>query len=560
MTTDGDAVELAHEALARAWPRLRDWLDDDVDGQRILRHLAVAADTWDSMGRPGSELYRGLRLNQAVDWRDRAQPTLNPTEEAFLEAGTALAEAEQHRAQQQARHQARVNRRLKVLLAGVGILLVAALVAGLLARRQADRADRATVVADAGRVAALARTVTDPERALLLAVEAARFDTSPDTRASLLDALARRPALVASTTGPGSPVTVDVNPDSGLVAVGGEQVSLYDPGTLHRAATAEVLASQLAFHPDGRQLAIATDDEYDPSKVRLVDAATFGVLPVQLGGAPGPPAEARDVDYSSDGRSLAAVFTRYGVEADTDPTIGEVVVWDMAAPSRPTLRIEAPDPWAAALSPDARLLYIGDMADGPGVSVYDAATGRRLRSLHEHLEAAHEFPEDLADLLEVSPDGSTVAVGDGADVLLLDASTLAVQHRLTGATKVRTVEFSHDGAMVAAGSDEGRVLVWDVVAGTRRDELPGDAGPVWGLAFSPDDTIVYSAADKLLAWDLRGDRRLVRRVVEPERQDSFSTRAVPAPDGAAVAVLQELAARRTTEHAPVPRGRERSAR
>ena len=83
VTTDGDVVELAHEALARAWPRLRGWLDDDVDGQRILRHLAGAADTWDTMGRPESELYRGLRLHQAVDWRDRARPTLSPTEEAF---------------------------------------------------------------------------------------------------------------------------------------------------------------------------------------------------------------------------------------------------------------------------------------------------------------------------------------------------------------------------------------------------------------------------------------------------------------------------------------------
>ena len=40
VTTDDGVVELAHEALARAWPRLQDWLADDVDGQRILHHLA----------------------------------------------------------------------------------------------------------------------------------------------------------------------------------------------------------------------------------------------------------------------------------------------------------------------------------------------------------------------------------------------------------------------------------------------------------------------------------------------------------------------------------------
>ena len=87
MTSDDGVVELAHEALARAWPRLRGWLDDDVEGQRILRHLAAAADAWDAMGRPDSELYRGVRLAQALEWRDRADPDLTPTEQAFLDAG-----------------------------------------------------------------------------------------------------------------------------------------------------------------------------------------------------------------------------------------------------------------------------------------------------------------------------------------------------------------------------------------------------------------------------------------------------------------------------------------
>lgn len=62
LVTSGDGVlELAHEALVRAWPRLQDWLHEDEDGQRIRRHLAVSADTWDTMGRPDSELYRGVR-------------------------------------------------------------------------------------------------------------------------------------------------------------------------------------------------------------------------------------------------------------------------------------------------------------------------------------------------------------------------------------------------------------------------------------------------------------------------------------------------------------------
>jgi WD40 repeat protein/DNA-binding SARP family transcriptional activator len=536
VTTDGEAVGLAHEALARAWPRLRGWLDDDVDGQRILRHLAGAADTWDTMERPESELYRGLRLDQAVEWRDRAGPTLSHTEEAFLDAATARAEAEQHGAEERARRQVRINRRLRLLLAGVGVLLVAAIVAGMLAWRQAERADRAVAVADAGRVAALARTVPDVDRSLLLAVEAVRLDSSPDTRASLLAALAKRPELVGSTTGPESPGTVDVSPDGRRVAVGGVQVWLYDAGTLGRLATTDMLTRELAFHPDGQQLAIATDDLRDPRPVRLVDPDNLEDAPVQLGGAPEPAAEVSDLDYSSDGRSLAALFALYGVGNDLDPSAEEAVVWDVAAPQRPTQRIDT-SAWAAALSPDGRLLYVDGWDGRRAVIVYDVATGRRLRSVDEPIESQQVAnSDDSADLLDVSPDGMMLAVGDGDDVVLLETSTLAVRHRLTGPPeRVQTVEFSHDNTMVASASDHGTVLVWDAVTGTLLEDLQGDAGPVSDLAFSPDDTIVYSAADKLLAWDVAGDQRFIRRVVPPERDDSFSDRAVPAPDGEAVA-------------------------
>ena len=52
VSIDDDTVQIAHEALVRAWPRLRAWLDDDIEGQRLFRHLAGAADAWDAMGRP----------------------------------------------------------------------------------------------------------------------------------------------------------------------------------------------------------------------------------------------------------------------------------------------------------------------------------------------------------------------------------------------------------------------------------------------------------------------------------------------------------------------------
>ena len=137
VTSDEEMVELAHEALARAWPRLRGWLDDDADGQRILRHLALAADTWDAMGRPDAELYRGVRLTRALEWRDRATPDLNAAEREFLDASQRHADAQ--------RHAARRRRRAVTTALAAGLAVTAALAAiALVNQRRADHeADRA---------------------------------------------------------------------------------------------------------------------------------------------------------------------------------------------------------------------------------------------------------------------------------------------------------------------------------------------------------------------------------------------------------------------------------
>jgi hypothetical protein len=44
VTANQETVQIAHESLVRAWPRLANWLADDVDGLRILRHLTASAD------------------------------------------------------------------------------------------------------------------------------------------------------------------------------------------------------------------------------------------------------------------------------------------------------------------------------------------------------------------------------------------------------------------------------------------------------------------------------------------------------------------------------------
>ena len=206
VTSDDGVLEITHEALARAWPRLRGWLDDDVEGQRMLHHLSSAADAWDSLGRPDSELYRGIRLARVLDWQGRRQTALTDTEREFLDVSRRAAEVEERTAAERARTQARLIRRLRGVLVGAAVLLVAALVAGLLRRRagvtraqdNAAAAVAAQTSSDARAAGARALVTDDIDTSMLLAVAGVRLDDSPATRSSLLATLAKHPALIAS--------------------------------------------------------------------------------------------------------------------------------------------------------------------------------------------------------------------------------------------------------------------------------------------------------------------------------------------------------------------------
>ncbi|MEO7196719.1 MAG: ATP-binding protein, partial [Pseudonocardiaceae bacterium] len=68
LTQDQDTVEITHEALLRAWPRLRQWIDTDQAGNLIRQELDEAAAVWDRDRHDTAGLYRGSRLDAARTW------------------------------------------------------------------------------------------------------------------------------------------------------------------------------------------------------------------------------------------------------------------------------------------------------------------------------------------------------------------------------------------------------------------------------------------------------------------------------------------------------------
>ena len=91
---DVKVVEVAHEALIREWPTLREWLSENRAGLILHRELADDTNTWLRLNRDPGALYRGLRLKNAAAWAEQNSTMLSLTEQEFLDTSRKVAAAE----------------------------------------------------------------------------------------------------------------------------------------------------------------------------------------------------------------------------------------------------------------------------------------------------------------------------------------------------------------------------------------------------------------------------------------------------------------------------------
>jgi WD40 repeat protein len=527
LTTSQDTVEVAHEALLREWPRLRGWLEEDVQGRALHRRLISAAREWQAAGRDPGELYRGARLTGALDWAREHDADLNALERQYLDASRAAAEHEvadaRRRAEQEARRarrEARISRRLRAALAGLAVVLLLALVASGFALDLRGRAERQALVADSRRLSAQALLQPDLDRSLLLAEQAVRLDDSVDTRSALLTSLLRSPRVVRTFRAGDNQLPELALSRNGQTLAAADSlglVYLWDTRTGHRLAGPLGLSARLcrpAFSPDGHLL--ATGGFIGAGGLELWDVDSH--TPVRQPFLPRDIAAGEtvtDAAFSPDGRVLAA-----GTAA------GDLIFWNPAN--------------GALLGPILHPYHSPNQQ--PGVTLAFARRGATLVTSAPHDKTivwnlARRRPVRVrtipvgTDALALSPDGSTVALGHGDDsIILADTATGRPQRTVTGhGPAVPQLAFSPDGSRVASLSDDRTVVVWKVATGQTEQTLRGHASPVTGLAFSPQGNLLYASSlnDGVIAWDLTGTRGLVRqlpRAAGPVTEMAFSPR------------------------------------
>ncbi len=498
-------AQVSHEALFAAWPRLGAWLDERAAIGTLIDHLTGAAHAWETGGRDPSDLYRGTRLQSALDLAATHPEELGPSELEFVAAGRLLAEdavaQERARTAEQAKltaDQARGRRRLRLVAAGLIVGLVLAIGSGGLAVRKGTEAADAARLDDARRLGVEALSQGDRSLGLLLAVAGMRLDDTAATEGDLLATLVQAtPTATQTLTGAVRGVAVS---SDGSIAVAQADNSILVTPSLHETTDQNIYPFQFGGDLAAVQMAPRSDVVY------------FGAT-----------GSARILHWDPAGGGAAVLDVRgwdptsFGLSLDGD--------WLVGLPAPPTVGNDRRELWVHDLAGSATDQHV-QLA---GVPVAVRVGGSRAVVLEAAGElevvdisrASRRERKGLSgvDAAAISPDGGLLAVArPHGEIDLVDLPTMRSRGTLTGAQAAAAeLAFSPDGGKLAAAGGAGEpVLAWDLKTRSQMLQLPPQEGPVTSLVWNGGGTELYTAVQgqpNLRAWSASGSEGVARTVL-----------------------------------------------
>ena len=127
------------------------------------------------------------------------------------------------------------------------------------------------------------------------------------------------------------------------------------------------------------------------------------------------------------------------------------------------------------------------------IQLWDAVTGQEIETKKLFwVDISGHFTADI-NSIAFSPDGQMIAGGinERETICIWNAATgeqlRAIREEAANALHwVNTVAFSVDGKILASGSEDGNLYLWDVATGRKMKTLTEDTENIFSVVFSSD--------------------------------------------------------------------------
>jgi Trypsin-like peptidase domain/PQQ-like domain len=479
-------VELAHQALIDHWPRLRSWLDQDHDFLVWHQELDRQRHVWEHAGRDDDARLRGVALARAEDWLERRGEDVAGPARDFIAASRQRARRDQ--------------RRRRAVLAGLGGVLVLALLLGSLFayQRRVTASEQAT--SDSRALAALsADTATsDPAWSILLALAGYDLHPTPEAENALFQRyLTHRSTETVLSGAPGEIEAVDASRDGRWVAArtAGGSVTVWRrepdrPVTTHHLPVGQVYEMELG--EDGRILLAgqrgvqvydiaagetAWEIPVDPLHVRTVVVGGDGSVALRLSADLAQDPGTLEL-WDPDGRRLGHVSAAPSAVLEPmgfGPEPQTVVVWDVVPGTDGEGRLVAWDARTDRLTPLVDVGYAG-FALAPNGVIVMCGPGPEQRMIR--VELGNASSRSVTPLTQSAPCYGPPAVDSEAKIALVgDAAIDLDTGEVVGQAPRAIEEAPVHGSLITEGdqhyalrSDGRSVLITAVV--TQSGTLP----------------------------------------------------------------------------------------
>jgi len=551
--TDAGAavVSVAHEALLREWPRLRDWIERNRAFLRTRARVQERASRWDAEGRPDDLLLpTGQPLAEGRGLLEEREDALGDTLRTYIERSIERAEQQQRR-----------RRRLiggavaafVLVVAGFGLFSYQQWTAAAEQRDQVLQSQSRSLAEEAYRQVEQGDAMT----AMLLGLEALPNDVSdpdrpyvPQAQAALYHAHAhnREKALFDPHT---APITkANFGPKGRFLVTAAEDSTtrLYDLrrrevlgplGDPHPASIAGV-----SFDSSGRRVALAAGKTVSvwsvPSREKIAGLTfrdSVGDLALSPGGkrilAAAGRADENDADSMTlhertvDGERMGRADIRgQDVQVGYSPSgtyrrAMSIILGPMGRrPQKTRTYLWADGLDGAPASSSLRNVFVGNITFTPderqlvlGGIKQPSPDNPRLTSLIQRLAVPglskqQRITESGSILRSLSPTGrfGGVQSPENDTLRLINASSGKTLARLLSGTTVspRQVAFGPDDRQLAVAQGNGTVRVWSVPGGEERATYRARVSGPLGVDIRPSEQrVVVVGKEGVQAWTTR---------------------------------------------------------